>query len=215
MVHNLGVNLEDYASLQNGDGAFGEALTTPQDLAALSKALEAGQVTGRDVTGSTTASGAPLKVESLESTLKHLTFRESDIVFWRMVNKSPAYNTVEEFNQLVSYGQDRGGFNNEGELPEEEDTVYRRMAEHVKFLGTTRSVSHPMQLVRIQPSVGGAINSEVKSGTMWILRKVDRALAYGDASLVPQEFNGMYAQHRNAYSSLTACMLSIATPIPA
>jgi len=200
---NLGVSMADYQlDVNSQGGVFGES--SAAELADLSKALEAGSITGRETDGLSTASGAPLKVESLEGTLKHLTYRESDIVLWRMINKAPAYNTVEEFNQLLSYGADRGGFQNEGELPQEEDSVYRRMAEHVKFLGVTKSVTHPMQLVRLQPGIGGIMQREIKNGTMWILRKVNRALAYANSAIVPQEFNGLYAQHQSAYSTLSA-----------
>lgn len=202
--YQLGVNLEDYA---NGGGGFGDgqafydqANTSQEELAELSKALEAGDITGRDTTDSTTASGAPLKVESLENTLKIITFKESDIQFWKRVPKLPAYNTVEEFNQLQSYGSEGGGFNNEGELPQEEDTTYVRRAELVKFLGVTKSVSHPMQLVRTH--VGSAIQQEVRSGTLYILRKADRGLAFADSKIVPQEYNGFYAQHRKAFTTL-------------
>jgi len=205
MSYNLGVSLADY---QDGpvaqDAVFDTAATTPEELYELSKALEAGAITGRETTGSLTASGAPLKVESLENTLKSLEFREQDIVFWKETNKAPAYNTVEEFNQLVSVGSDRGGFTMEGELPEEEDSVYRRLAEQIKFLGVTKAVSHVMQLVRTQPDVGNMITREAKNGTMWILRKANRSLAWGNANIIPQEFNGIYAQHRNAYSTFAA-----------
>lgn len=200
----LGVNLQDYATGPLHQGAlFDSSQVTPESLQQLAKALEAGSFTGGSTAGSTVAgAGAPLKVESLDKTLKHLEYRESDIVFWKTITKSPAYNTVEEFNQLVSYGADRGGFNNEGELPEEEDSTYRRVAEKVKFLGVTKSVSHPMQLVRVQPGIGDIVQREINNGTMWILRKANRSLSFGDESIVPQEYNGFYAQQRNSYSTL-------------
>jgi len=112
----------------------------------------------------------------------------------------PAYNTVEEYNQLVEYGQDGGGFNNEGELPEEEDSTYVRRAQLVKFMGTTRVISHPMQLVNTM--IGSAVQQEIKNGTMKILRQANKALAFGDEKIVPQERNGLYAQHKNAFTSL-------------
>ena len=189
---NLGVTMADY---QTVGGYVGQANIDPQDLADLAKALEAGEITGRETTDSQTASGAPLKTESLEKNLKVLTYSEADIVLWRRTEKLPAYNTVEEYNQLISYGADRGGFNNEGELPETEDTVYVRRAQLVKFLGVTKEVTHPMQLVNTM--IGPMIQSQINAGTMWILRKANRAMAFGNEKLIPQEFNGLYAQHEN------------------
>lgn len=200
-----GLNLQDYAkqAVNNGQSALVGG-SSMQELNQLNKALEAGQITGRETTDSSTASGAPLKVESLDKTLKHLTFKESDIVLWRNVPKKSAYNTVEEYNQLQDYGQQRGGFYSEGELPNEEDSTYIRRAQLVKFMGVVKSVTHPMTLVNTH--VGNAIEREVKNGTMWILRQLNRSLYFGDETLVPQEFNGFLAQHQknSGYSDLDA-----------
>lgn len=194
MNHNLGVSLADYQKGPTDNGAvFDVARTTPEDLAALSKALEAGQLTGRNLTNSATSGAQALKVESLENNLKLLTFKESDIVLWKRIPKLPAYNTVEEYNQLSSYGADRGGFTNEGELPEEEDSVYIRRAQLVKFLGVTKSITHPMTLVNT--NIGPIMQREITNGTMWILRKINKSLTMGNENIIPQEFNGLYAQH--------------------
>lgn len=186
------VNLADYAKTAGAAGAV-NGQGSQAELDQLQKALSAGSTTGRETTGSTTSSGAPLKVESLDKNLKHLTFNESDIVFWKQVPKKSAYNTVEEYNQLVGYGQERGGFYNEGELPNEEDSTYVRRAQLVKFMGVVKSVTHPMTLVNT--NVGDIVQREIKNGTMWILRQLNKSLYYGDESLVPQEFNGFLAQH--------------------
>lgn len=194
------IQLSDYQLGLDNQVMFG-GQTTAEELENLNKALSAGSITGRETTNLTTASGSPLKVESLEKTLKTLTFSENDIVFWKNIPKAPAFNTVEEYNQLTSYGQDRGGFNNEGELPVEEDSTYVRKAQLVKFLGVTKSVTHPMTLVNTM--IGSAIEREVKNGTMWILRKLDRALFTGNSDLIPQEFNGMFTQHQQNDPFLT------------
>jgi hypothetical protein len=190
-MDRLSINLSDYASSGNGWGA-----ASRESVDALNKALTAGDITGRETTDRVDASGAPLKVESLEKTLKHLTFRESDITFWKDIPKKPAYNTVEEFNQQSSYGQDRGGFNAEGELPEEEDSVFTRRAQLVKYLGTTRSVSHQMTLVN--SVIGNIMQKTIKDGTLWLLRKLDQALFFGNEKLVGLEFNGFLAQQEQS-----------------
>lgn len=194
------VQLSDYQANLDNQVMFG-GQTTIDDLDNLNKALSAEEITGRETTNLTTASGAPLKVESLEKTLKVLTHSEQDVTIWKNIPQSPAYNTVEEYNQLTSYGADRGGFNNEGETPVEEDSVYVRRAQLVKFLGVTKSVTHPMQLVNTH--IGNVIDREVKNGTLWILRKLDRAMYFGNETIVPQEFNGLLTQHQKDDSYLT------------
>ena len=164
--------------------------------------MEAGDITGMQTVGRTDVPGATLKVEDLESTLKVLTFKESDIKLWKKISKLPAYNTVEEYNQQVEYGSDGHSFVNEGGLPEDDSPIYRRQAELVKFLGTTRSVSHPMQLVSTM--VGNLIETEVKNGTLKILRDADRALWNADSDVIPQEFNGYKKQQIKAMGSEAA-----------
>jgi len=199
---NTGLNLQDYANSagHNQSATFGGS--SMEELNQLQKALEAGSITGRETTNLTNASGAPLKVESLDKNLKHITFKESDIKLWKEIPKKAAYNTVEEYNQLADYGSQRGGFYNEGELPSEEDSLYIRKAQLVKFMGVVKSVSHPMTLVNT--NVGNIVEREIKNGTLWILRQLNKSLYFGDESLVPQEFNGFLAQHQkeSGYTSL-------------
>ena len=190
-MEKLSINLSDYG--YNG-GDYG--VSSQQEVDALSKALAAGEMTGRETTNLSDASGAALKVESLEKTLKHITFRESDIRLWKDVPKKPAYNTVEEYNQQTSYGQDRGGFNAEGELPEEEDSTYVRRAQLVKYLGVTKSVTHQMTLVNTM--VGNIVQKTIKDGTLWILRKLTKSLYFGNEKLIPLEFNGFLAQQEQS-----------------
>ena len=187
----LSINLSDYGYASQQDGRFiGQGSSENVDM--LNKALAAEQITGMQTQNMTDASGAPLKVESLEKTLKHLTFRESDIRLWKDLPKKPAYNTVEEYNQQVSYGANRGGWNREGELPEEEDSIFVRRAQLVKYLGVTKSVTHQMTLVNTM--IGSVMERTIKDGTMWILRTLNQGLYFGDEKLVPEQFNGFLAQ---------------------
>lgn len=190
-MERLSINLADYGYAAQQDGLHVGA-GSMANVDALNKALAAEQITGRETTDLTTASGAPLKVESLEKTLKHLTFRESDIRLWKDLPKKAAYNTVEEYNQQTSYGANRGGWNREGELPEEEDSIYVRRAQLVKYLGVTKSVTHQMTLVNTM--VGSIMERTIKDGTMWILRTLNQGLYFGNEKLVPEQFNGFLAQ---------------------
>jgi len=192
----MNVQLSDYQMAMGlSDQVLFGGHTSVEDLENLNKALQAGSITGRDTTNLTTASGAPLKVESLEKTLKILTYNQQDVTFWKNIPKAPAFNTVEEFNQLSSYGADRGGFYNEGELPSTEDSTYVRRAQLIKFLGVTKEVTHPMTLVNTM--IGSAIQREITNGTLWILRKIDKALYFGNSAVVTQEFDGLMTQHSN------------------
>ena len=127
------ISLQNYADLGIGQGVAGNF--NPSDLQALYKAMSAGQITGRETADSLVASGASLKVESLENTLKILVNTPKHTPLFYRIGKKPATNTIEEYNQLISYGEMDGGFTLEGELPEAADSVYRRKAQFIKYLG--------------------------------------------------------------------------------
>lgn len=177
------VSFADYEGIEG----FGNAGAT--EVYDLQKALKAGAATsipGTAVPGD----GFTLKPESLERTLYNVSFRMEHIQFWKSLDKIPAYNTVEEYSRLREYGNGLAAFVEEGELPPEDDATYSREFDVVKFMGTTRKVTHVMQTVRTH--IGNVIAQETINGTMWLLERVERALFFGDDSLVPQEFNGIF-----------------------
>lgn len=177
-------------SFQNNQVGSGFGIGNEQDIADLSKALEAGFQVGAGKTG-----GSALRVESLESSLKVLTYTSSHIKFWKKIPKSPAYSTVEEYNQLSNYGGSQNPFVQEGELPQATDTSYVRRVQLVKFLGTTREVTHQASLVH--PAHGDLIALENQAGILWLLEQVERNLFQGDSSLAfdgeAEQWDGMDA----------------------
>ena len=155
----------------------GFGIGTSQDVAELNKALTAGYEETTSMTG-----GAALRVQSLENTLKLLTFREDHMVMWKDISKLPAYSTVEEYSQQTSVGSDNPGFTGEGVAPEEDDSGYARKASLVKFLGTTRKITHPMQLVRTIN--GDAVARESTNGILKVMRDAEFGLLWGNSDLV-------------------------------
>lgn len=178
------------------DHYTGAGQSGSNDVLMLQKALEAGYQPG------TGASSDVLKVQSLEKTLKNVQYKEADLALWMTVPKLPAFSTAEEYNRLEDYGAETGGFFTEGDLPEGVDSAYSRQVQLVKYIGVTKSVTHQAQLV--STNVGDLITHASMTGTRWALRKVDRALPFGDSNIVPEEFNGFYAQQKAAYGSLAS-----------
>ncbi len=176
------VSWRDYA------GVEGFGYTTQEDVDDLSKALTAGQ--SINPPGSFDAGdGFALRVESLERTLRNTTYKMQHIRLWRSISKLAAYNTVEEFNLITSYGENvDAGFIDEGDLPEEDDSTYERKFSVIKYLGTVRRVTHVMSLVR--PAHGNVIAQETVSGTMHLLRILEKALFFGDSNLSSLQFDG-------------------------
>jgi hypothetical protein len=158
-----------------------------QELNELVKAIEAGYDTAPLGTNPT---GYALRPESLEKQLKILTFRDEHVVFWKDIPKMPAYNTIEEYNVLQSHGTERlSAFTSEGALPVGDDSVYAREYLKIKFMGTLRAVSHPMGLVTT--AHGDVIDNETKSGTLWLMRQIERSLFFADEEIQPNEWDGL------------------------
>ena len=184
-----GVSLSDYTGANGFLGTASDA-----DIAALQKALETGYAVGLDNRGS---GGANLRVESLESSLKVLTFSDKHLKFWKKAVKSAAYSTVEEYNQLLSYGNlGQGGWIREAELPQSTDSIYKRQHMLIKYLGTCREVSHQATLVN--PAHGDVIALENQNGILWLLYQIENALYHGDSSLhhsgLGEQFDGLDRQ---------------------
>lgn len=155
----------------------GFGMSNGQEVAELNKALSAGYGTSPD----TQTNGGAFRVESLENSLKVLTYTDQHIKFWKRIPKLKAYNTVEEYNQLLSYGSEGGGFLTEGELPDTQDSTYQRKASFVKFMGVTREVTHPMTLVN---SAHGDVMARMnQDGILWMLKKIENALFWGNSKL--------------------------------
>lgn len=169
------VSMNDYADFGQG---FGTA--SASDVAELNKALNTGAYAQANGVAAQT-NGAALQVESLENSLKVLTYSDKHVKFWKKIAKTPAYSTVEEYNQLLSYGSNTGGFVPEGVLPETDDSEYRRQASFVKFLGTTREVTHPMTLVR--SAHGDVIARENQNGILWLMKQLEHGLFWGNSKL--------------------------------
>ena len=178
-----GVSWNDYAGMPSDPN-----LGSPEYLSALHKALQAGAAIGAPGTA-TAGDGFALRTESLENSLKVVTYKTTEAQMWRAISKVPAYNTQEEFNQLVSYGSGVGGFIGEMELPDTDDSTYRRAYVQIKFMGTTRGVSHVMQLIR--PAHGNVVAQEVVNGTAYLIRLLEHKLHTGDSRMIPMEFDGV------------------------
>ena len=190
-MNPLNADLYNYSGLETG--VF-PGLDSPDKIYELAKAMSAGDQTGQSLIGQLTA-GSALKTESLDPMLKILTSQDKHIVLHKILPKQTAYNTVEEFNQLVDYGLNIGIFNKEGETPQFTDSIYRRESVLIKYTGVSGEVTHPFTLVRLGSGVGDALAQEVKNKTQFLIRALDKAYPVSDSRLVEDEFDGIFKQH--------------------
>jgi hypothetical protein len=160
----------------------------------LLKAMSANDVTGTQTWDRTDLSAAPLKVESLESTMKVLTAQPQHYPIFSKMAKKPVSNNVAEYLQLVSYGNFDGGFLAEGELPEVSDSIYRRKAQHVKYMGITGGVTLQAQLVQLGGGIANMLAEETKNKSKALAQMIEYHLPFADDRIVPDNFRGLFAQ---------------------
>lgn len=193
--------------------------STMKELEALRKALTVDH-TYTAAPGTFTGAGA-LQVESLDASLKTVTFTKKHLTIWPRIPKDKAYSTVEQYVRQTSYGESQNGgfFDSEaGVAPHSEDPTWNRQYQLVRYIGTTRSVAHVATLVRQMGSP--MIAKAVMAGTLYILQQMERQLwlangyfvgtdgvfdgAAGDIPSTSLKYNGIDQQIREGDSDAKA-----------
>jgi hypothetical protein len=159
-----------------------QGLISAADIEALNKAITAGYGGAGKPTDLTY--GGVLQAESLEATLKSITFDMKNLKFWPSISVDKAYNLFEQYNRLIAYGSDSVPYIGEGGAPQEEDSTYVRDGQKIVFFGTRRRVSHQMTLVRV--TVGDIVAQQAKEGTMHLLKNIERELYWGNGHFMNQ-----------------------------
>ena len=157
-----------------------QGLVSASDVENLNKAITAGYGGAGKPTDLTY--GGVLQAESLEATLKSVTFDMKNLKMWPAISVDKAYNLFEQYNRLISYGSDSAPYIGEGGAPIEEDSTYVRDGQKIVFFGTRRKVSHQMTLIRT--TVGDIVAQQAKEGTMHLLKNVEREMYWGHAHFV-------------------------------
>lgn len=174
----------DFVTAEAYNGYNGFGIAPFSDIEALNKALSAG--TGTDAASFT--GGRSLIVESLEETLMVTTYSSQDVVLFKKLKQNPVFAVVDEWVEKSDYGSRYGMSVGETELPGQRDTTYARKVGQVKFYRVRREISHVMTLMR------GIVDAEAEEqvdGTMLLIRALEETSFDGNASIIPEEFDGL------------------------
>jgi hypothetical protein len=161
----------------------------------LNKALTAGY--GTDV--STFTGGAALRIQSLDKTM-YSTIQENE--HFRLFNalvKSNATATVDEWTEQNSVGGRLGGStNSELGVVNAAQGNYARRVGQVKYLMTRREVSF---VATLGNNIVEAEAVEASNGALQLLTDAEFLGFEGDSTVVPTEFDGIYAQQVSGIAS--------------
>lgn len=174
--------------LENEKTLTGFGASTPHEVDELHKALSVGYEYSTTLPASFTGAAA-LQVESLDKTLRLVTYQMKNLLLWQDIPKQQAFNTVEEYNTQNSYGESIPAFFTMGNAPSAADSGYDRSTLLIKYIGTQKQINHNVMLVR--QAHGPIVQREIKSGAMWILGQTERALFSADSSINTLEFDGV------------------------
>lgn len=124
--------------------------------------------------------GGALGVESIDGTLKSVTYDATNLVMWPSVPQDRAYSLVEQYVRINAYGDAGSPYIPESGSPVMNDSEYQRHAQKVMFMSTRRGVSLASTLVK--QNFGGDIEGrETNSGTLWMLERLERELYKANA----------------------------------
>ena len=158
------------------------------DVQELNKALTAGY--GTDV--STLTGGGALRIQSLDKTLMAVVQENKHFVLFNMLSKGDATATVDEWTEQSGVGGFLGGSTNSetGNIAATQGTYNRRVGL-VKYLMTQRQVSFVQTL---QNTITDSEAVEENNGALQLLTDAEYLCFEGDSTVVPTEFDGIYAQ---------------------
>lgn len=173
-------------SMFNGDATTGEV--SNDVVAALQKALTADY--GTDVAGLT--GGGALRIQSLDTQMQAVIQENDDFKLFNRLVKNKAGATVDEWTEQSAIGGFLGGSTNTetGTINEATGTYARRVGM-TKYLMTKRQVSLVQTL---QNTITDSEATEYNNGALQLLSDAEFLSFEGDSTVVPTEFDGIYAQ---------------------
>lgn len=174
-----------YALDYNMTEGFGEVGTDV--IEQLRKALTAGS----GVDAGSFSGGRALIPESLEGTLVNILFTQKDAVLFQTLKKKSIKSPVHQWDERTDVGYDDGAWVDEAGSSSDADQTIARKYATVKYLQTKRTVTLQATLANmIEP----AMAIEQNAGALWIIRNIEKALFYGNTTMVSQQVNGLDAQ---------------------
>jgi hypothetical protein len=154
----------------------------------LQKALTAGY--GTDV--ATLTGGGALRIQSLDATMQATIQQNEDFRLFNRLAKPHAGATVDEWTEMNSVGGFLGGTTNtETGVINPFTGSYNRRTGLVKYLMTQRQVSLVQTL---QGAIADSEAIEYSNGALQLLTDAEYLCFEGDSTVVPTEFDGIYAQ---------------------
>lgn len=172
-----------------------------EDLIKMNEVLRkstAGYQTAAGTSGGTAGELSPLIPQSIENVLSTATYGMSELALWNKIPKTSVTQTLHEYAVVKDWGMDLDPFISEGGGSEADfatnNAQYERKSIKIKYMAERRQISDVASLVGLIGDNRQAIAQETLSGTMSLMRKVERQLWHGSEALNAAGFDGICKQ---------------------
>ncbi len=141
---------------------------------------------------------SPLALQSIEPNLANATFQTKHLTLWQKLAKTTANNFVHEYTSVIENGLDSSPFISEGQGGSDtlstNQSVYERKFVKIKFMAERRQVSDMASMLSLLGGNSTALAEETERGTLTLLKKMEKALWFGDEDVNPDGFDGLIKQ---------------------
>jgi len=142
---------------------------------------------------------SPLATQSIEANLATATFTSKHLTLWQKLTKTSANNFIHEYTSVLENGLDTNPFIAEGEGGSDSlgtnQSVYERKFVKIKFMAERRQVSDMASMLSFNIGANAnALAEETERGTLTLLKKIEKALWFGDEDVNPEGFDGIIKQ---------------------
>ena len=137
---------------------------------------------------------SPLVPQQLANTLSIATSSMADLKLWPMLSKVQATNTVVEYNRVLKHGAELSPFIAEGGNAGLNRGQYEKVATQIRYLAERREITDVASFVSLSGPDKNAMAEETKRGTESLLRRLEKELFHGDASVNSKAWDGIIKQ---------------------
>ncbi|UOF90780.1 hypothetical protein LSG31_00410 [Fodinisporobacter ferrooxydans] len=140
------------------------------------------------------ADGSNLVLQNLDSIMTSVLFTEDQLVKQRFIERVPSINPIFQWNRRNQYGSSRGTMAfAEGGIGPVGNGSWARNTAPVKFFGIQRGTT---VIANLAGALGGMFDNPVEEeeydGTMQLLGGVERALIWGNSTIVDSGGNDIF-----------------------
>lgn len=167
-------------------------------------ATTVGYQVGATVVGGAAGDLSPLLPQSIDPVLASLTMDQNDLMFWKMIPKGTATQTLHEYSRRTRHGalaQDRNVA--EGGAGYNSTSVYDRKTVQIKFWSVRREITDVAAGLTGLAPASNLLTEHTNEASMDLLVSMELDLLYGDSTLLSTKPDGVIKQILAAHTTDT------------